>query len=108
MRKTALKLGSIDDRFGGIDIFVIDHHPYRDQQIAAVGDARPAVEGDRIDPLGVEPPDDDIGEVAIVATQFDEAHGTSLYGRTATPWRPLTGRPIVHIIRSWQVRSTCR
>src|SRR4051794_9377364 len=68
-------------------IFVIDHDADRDQQIAAIGDARIAIERDSGNIFGIEQSDQNVRLVAIEAPDLDQRH-------QETTWVGLrTGKP---------------
>jgi hypothetical protein len=66
-------LSSRDDPPRRGEIVFVHHDPHRDQQVAAIGNARATIERDRIQPLRIQSPDDDVGEITVVPPEFDEA-----------------------------------
>lgn len=56
------------------EIILVHHHPYRDEELAAIGDARIAIKGDGGDILRFEPSDQDMRFVAIKPAKLDKRH----------------------------------
>ena len=63
-----------NDATGSGLILVIDHDADRDQEIAAIGNARISVERDGGNALGFEQPDQDMCLVTIEAPDLDQTH----------------------------------
>ena len=63
-----------DDCPGSREIILVDHHPHRDEELAAVGDTGIAVKGDRRDIFRFQATDQDMGFVAIETTELNQRH----------------------------------